>query len=89
VASRGDALGQTRPSGVVSDFAEKLGAELIDGAEAFRGLTQEQLAGLWFPTDGHWNQRGSDAFARMMWDRIRPRQAPSKDSETRPPPPTS
>lgn len=47
-------------------FSEMLGALFLDGREAFRGLTSEQIKSDWFPIDGHWNQGGSDRFAYFV-----------------------
>jgi len=47
-------------------FADYLGAAFIDGREAFEGRDADQLAGLWFQHDQHWNQKGSDVFATFM-----------------------
>lgn len=47
-------------------FSEILGAKFIDGREAFRGLSVEQIKNDWFLHDGHWNQPGSDRFAEFM-----------------------
>jgi len=51
-------------------FAEILGAQFVDGREAFRGLTTDQVRDLWFPYDGHWNHLGSGRFAQYMADSI-------------------
>ena len=47
-------------------FANALGATLVDGGQAFAGLTPEQLLRCFFVHDGHWNQTGSDRFAEFM-----------------------
>jgi hypothetical protein len=47
-------------------FAEVLGAKFIDGREAFRGVSAQQMRELWFPYDGHWNHLGSSRFAEYM-----------------------
>lgn len=47
-------------------FARELGAEYLDGREAFRGLSRRERAQSFFPYDAHWNQRGSDRFASYM-----------------------
>jgi hypothetical protein len=52
------------------DFAERIGASFIDGAEAFAGLDSADAQDCWFEYDGHWNQRGSDEFARFMTEII-------------------
>lgn len=47
-------------------FADFLGARYLDGAQAFAGLTPQQARENWYPVDLHWNQTGSDRFARWM-----------------------
>jgi hypothetical protein len=51
-------------------FAQVLGAKFIDGREAFRGLSAQQIRPLWFPYDGHWNHLGSSRFAEYMISQI-------------------
>ncbi len=89
VPSRADATNGAAPSGVVREFAERLDAPLIDGVDAFREHAPDGIAELWFQRDGHWNQRGSDVFARMMWERLREIHPPEPAAETTPPPMTS
>ncbi len=48
------------------EFAEYIGAEFIDGGDAFAGIPRNQLKQLWLPNDGHWGQGGSDVFADYM-----------------------
>lgn len=48
------------------DFASALGAEFVDGAEAFSELSREEILADWLPVDGHWGQRGSDRFASFF-----------------------
>jgi hypothetical protein len=48
------------------DFARALRAELVNGAQAFAGLTAREIRAHWFPYDGHWAQTGSDRFAGFM-----------------------
>ena len=48
------------------EFSEMLGATFLDGREAFRGLSGQQIMDDWFPVDGHWNRGGSDQFAYFM-----------------------
>src|SRR5262249_20915912 len=38
------------------DFARALGAEFLDGTEAFAGLGPGEIRALFLPFDGHWNQ---------------------------------
>jgi hypothetical protein len=47
-------------------FAEMIGASFLDGREAFRGLSSQEIKESWYPHDGHWNQAGSDRFAGFM-----------------------
>ncbi|HOZ47195.1 MAG TPA: hypothetical protein PLO37_12435 [Candidatus Hydrogenedentes bacterium] len=54
------------PSTKVRQFAEVLGAQIVDGRDAFDGLDRDQIAALWLEHDGHWNQAGSDRFAAYM-----------------------
>ncbi len=63
------------------DFAESLGARFVDGTEAFAGLESAAAGDYWFEYDGHWNQRGSDQFARFMAELI----AEQRDPPDRPP----
>ena len=46
-------------------FAKILGAQLVDGGQAFAELNSSEFKQCWMP-DGHWNQRGSDRFAKFM-----------------------
>ncbi|WP_424831969.1 hypothetical protein [Ruegeria sp.] len=48
------------------EFAELIGAEFMDGGEAFTDIPKDQLEQLWLPNDGHWGQGGSDVFADFM-----------------------
>lgn len=52
------------------EFAERLHAQFVDGREMFAGKSPEERRAHFFPVDGHWNQRGSDAFARFVHPRI-------------------
>ena len=70
VPSREDVLTRSPPSGVLQEFAKRLGVEIIDGVDAYRDTPTNRVHELWIPRDGHWNQEGSDAFAQMMWDRL-------------------
>ncbi len=84
VPSREDAMNRTPPSGVLRDFARLFDAEIIDGVDAFREIPAEAIdRDYWLAHDGHWNQRGSDKFAEMMWDRIRA-QLPEAPATTSP-----
>lgn len=57
-------------AGNVQEFAGLAGAPLVDGAEAFAGLDADARRELYFPVDGHWNQRGSDRFAAFIYPRL-------------------
>jgi hypothetical protein len=50
----------------VRHFAEYIGADFSDGRDAFAGVKPQQVRQLWFPTDLHWDQGGSDIFAHFM-----------------------
>ena len=47
-------------------FAHYMGASWINGAHAFDGLPTEMSEVMFIPHEGHWNQAGSDQFARFM-----------------------
>lgn len=51
-------------------FAKFLGARFLDGSRAFAGLEAREIRAHWYPVDLHWNQSGSDRFARWMADEI-------------------
>lgn len=51
-------------------FGHLLGADFINGAEAFRHLSDNQIRDMFFPFDGHWNQNGSDRFAAYIAKKI-------------------
>ena len=55
-------------------FAKKIGAVFVDGSKIYAGLSKKDIRGMFFPHDGHWNQRGSDAFARFMLSSIKTRR---------------
>ena len=61
-----------------SQFAMRIGASVADGSKAFMGLDAAGIRDCWLPIDGHWNQAGSDRFARYMVNTI-------KDWETKQP----
>ncbi|NLX12033.1 MAG: hypothetical protein GXY44_00055 [Phycisphaerales bacterium] len=54
----------------IEAFANALGASYMDGGQAFAGLTTEELKSCWFIYDGHWNQQGSDRFAKFIADML-------------------
>ncbi len=57
-------------------FADLLGGRVVDGTQAFRGRSAEEIRALWLPYDAHWGQTGSNDFAKYMagvltdWSRI-------------------
>lgn len=55
----------------VDEFASILNAPIIDGHEAFAGLTEQEIRADWLPYDGHWGQGGSDKFAAFMFHTLR------------------
>jgi hypothetical protein len=52
-------------------FAMRIDAGVADGSEAFMGLDEAGIRDCWLPIDGHWNQAGSDRFARYMVNAIK------------------
>lgn len=64
VPSRDRLLDRLPPSTETRAFAEFLGADFIDGSEAFEGLSAGEIREHWLQYDGHWAQSGSDRFAR-------------------------
>jgi hypothetical protein len=55
----------------VREFAAVVEARFIDGSEPFRGLDDKGVRECYFPVDGHWNQSGSDRFARFIADQLK------------------
>jgi hypothetical protein len=49
-------------------FAKRIEASFVDAADAFTGMTPLEIRQSFFHHDGHWNQSGSDRFARFMLD---------------------
>lgn len=47
-------------------FARLIHADFVDGSEAFKGCSVEEIRGCWLPQDGHWNQDGAERFARYL-----------------------
>jgi hypothetical protein len=72
-------------------FTQLLNARSLDGNEAFRGLSQEELKKCWFPYDGHWNQKGSDQFGQWMLEQLLKEQGKESkpDADGRPAEPIS
>lgn len=66
IPDRDELLNQAPVAGNVQEFAERLGVPLLDGMQAFGGLDAVQQQKQYFPYDDHWNQEGSDRFARFM-----------------------
>ncbi len=64
VPSRDRLLDRLSPSGESRAFAEFIGADFVDGGEAFAGLSAAEIRDHWLRYDGHWAQPGSDRFAR-------------------------
>jgi len=58
-------------------FAREIGASFVDGSGAFANLPPAEVRKCFFAHDGHWNQAGSDRFARFMLDLI-PRTFPNQ-----------
>lgn len=73
VPSRARLLGTRDPAPDIKEarlFAREIGAEFVDGVEAFERLSPEEVRGHWLPYDGHWNQLGSDRFAQFVGQRL-------------------
>lgn len=47
-------------------FARLIHADFVDGSEAFKGCSVEEIRACWLPRDGHWNQAGAERFARFL-----------------------
>ena len=58
-------------------FAKAIGARFADGSGAFADMQPADVRKCFFPYDGHWNQAGSDHFARFVLDLI-PRAFPAQ-----------
>jgi hypothetical protein len=61
---------RVRPA--VQQFARVLEAQFFDGGEVFSGLTGREIRAQFHPHDMHWNQQGSDLFAKWFVDRVLP-----------------
>lgn len=59
------------PLSATRTFAAAMGATLVDGADAFRGLSAREIRAHWLPYDPHWAQSGSDRFAAFMVETLR------------------
>jgi hypothetical protein len=55
----------------VREFARLIGAEFINGADAFKSLKDAEIRACYFPVDGHWSQVGSDRFAAFVAKRLK------------------
>ena len=66
-------------------FAELLGAEFVDGSQAFAGVSPLVLQKEWFPYDGHWAQGGSDRFANYLLGILRETRGTANQVEERSP----
>jgi hypothetical protein len=51
-------------------FAEMTAGKFFDGRQAFQGLPDREIDAAFFPYDGHWNQGGSDIFARYAAQKL-------------------
>jgi len=58
-------------------FAKAIGARFVDGSGAFANMRSADVRKCFFPYDAHWNQTGSDRFAKFMLDLI-PRSFPER-----------
>ncbi|HAA51877.1 MAG TPA: hypothetical protein DCE43_19320 [Planctomycetaceae bacterium] len=47
-------------------FAKLIGADFVDGSEAFKDLSVAEIHAHWLPIDGHWNQAGAEQFAKFL-----------------------
>lgn len=50
------------------EFANRLGVPFWDGREAYRSMKDEEYSSLFLDHDPHWNQKGSDLFAKETYD---------------------
>ncbi len=70
ISSRESLIDGAPPPKDVLLFARMLDAVFIDGSSAFSGMNEKEIRSCFFPHDGHWNQAGSDRFARHLIERI-------------------
>jgi hypothetical protein len=66
VPSQDDLIEKIGPRMDTYHFSRLLDARFVDGRFAYKGWTDEQISSGFFPFDHHWNQIGSNAFARYM-----------------------
>lgn len=88
IASREATARGTPPSPVIEHFAEALNADLLNGVDAFKGLSPQEIRAMWYPHDGHWDQPGSDRFADYMLEVIRRWEPRDSAPATTPPTPS-
>jgi hypothetical protein len=58
-------------------FAKEIGAKFVDGSGAFANMQPADVRTCFFSYDLHWNQAGSDRFAKFMLDLI-PQEFPNQ-----------
>lgn len=63
-------LGNRPPDEGIILWAKELDAPLFDGLAVYKGMTEEQVRTHFFKMDGHWNQKGSDAFADYFFQEV-------------------
>ena len=66
VPSRDELLTHSQHRNTTKEFSARIGAQFVEGAKAFDGLSRSEIQACWLPSDGHWNQIGSDRFAEFM-----------------------
>ena len=54
----------------VSEFARRIGADLLDGRGAFEGLDDTELRDCWLRYDGHFSERGMERFGDFVAQRV-------------------
>jgi len=54
----------------IKAFAKEIGARFVDGSGAFANMESADIRKCFFAHDGHWNQTGSDRFAKFMLESI-------------------
>jgi hypothetical protein len=53
------------------EFANRLGVPFWDGREAYQSMSDADYAASFLENDPHWNQQGSDYFAKACFEHIR------------------
>ena len=65
-----DTAARTRAPGRAMEesklFAKEIGGDFVDGRQAYANMTAAQLKNEWRTFDYHWNEAGSDRFAKFM-----------------------